>query len=221
MERLSLGCKSIDEMLGGGIESGSLTLLYGEAGSGKTTICMILARDVIRQGKKVIYIDSEGISADRLMQISGTDFETVMKNLLISDISSFDGQEVAVDKAIKMLNGDIGVGLIIIDSITSLYRPTGKEDDRSERKSLSGQSQKLSAAAREKKIPIVVTSQVYTDVGTGVFESLGGHALMHNSKSIIRFDKIGTGMRRAVLIKHRSIPEGLTADFHLTNDGIG
>lgn len=220
MDRLPLGCASIDEMLDGGIESGSMTLLYGEAGSGKTTLCLILAREVIKQGKKVIYIDSEGISIDRLMQIAGEDFDTVMQNLLVFDVVNFDSQERSVDKAIKMVQSDIGVGMIIVDSITSLYRPTGKEDERSERKSLVGQSQKLSSIAREKKIPVLVTSQVYTDVETGMFESLGGNALMHNSKSILRFDRAGVGLRRVVLIKHRSIPEGLTAQFHLTSDGI-
>ena len=207
MDRLPLGCTSIDEMLDGGIESSSMTLLYGEAGSGKTTVCLILAKEIIKQGKKVVYIDSEGISIDRLMQIAGEDFDLVMQNLLVFDVVNFDSQERSIDKAVKMVQSDIGVGMIIVDSITSLYRPTGKEDERSERKSLVGQSQKLSSIAREKKIPVLVTSQVYTDVETGTFESLGGNALMHNSKSIIRFDRAGLGMRRAVLIKHRSIPE--------------
>ena len=220
MERLPLRCAPIDEMLDGGIESGSMTLLYGEAGSGKTTICLILAKEVIKQGKKVIYIDSEGISIDRLEQIAGEDFENVVKNLLIFDVVDFDNQERSVEKAIKMIQSDIGIGMIIIDSITALYRPTGKEDERSERKSLVGQSQKLSSVAREKKIPVVVTSQVYTDIETGNFESLVGHALMHNSKSILRFDTAGPGLRRVVLIKHRSIPEGRTADFRLTAEGI-
>ena len=216
MDRLPLGCTSIDEMLDGGIESSSMTLLYGEAGSGKTTVCLILAKEIIKQGKKVVYIDSEGISIDRLMQIAGEDFDLVMQNLLVFDVVNFDSQERSIDKAVKMVQSDIGVGMIIVDSITSLYRPTGKEDERSERKSLVGQSQKLSSIAREKKIPVLVTSQVYTDVETGTFESLGGNALMHNSKSIIRFDRAGLGMRRAVLIKHRSIPEGITAQFRLT-----
>ena len=220
MDRLPLGCTSIDEMLDGGIESSSMTLLYGEAGSGKTTVCLILAKEIIKQGKKVVYIDSEGLSIDRLMQIAGEDFDLVMQNLLVFDVVNFDSQERSIDKAVKMVQSDIGVGMIIVDSITSLYRPTGKEDERSERKSLVGQSQKLSSIAREKKIPVLVTSQVYTDVETGTFESLGGNALMHNSKSIIRFDRAGLGMRRAVLIKHRSIPEGITAQFRLTPDGI-
>lgn len=203
------------------MEAGCLTLFYGESGTGKTTLCLILARDVARQGKKVIFLDTEGVSLDRLQQIAGDDFEAVAKNILFSDLSSFDEQERMVDKAIKLAEGNVDVGMIIVDSISMHYRLTSREEDRGERKSLAGQSTKLTNLSREKALPIVVTSQVYTDVETGTFESLGGHALLHNSKLIMRIDKLSShGRRRAVLMKHRSLPEGLTADFCLTSDGI-
>jgi DNA repair protein RadB len=220
MDRLALGCGAIDAMLEGGVEAGCLTLLYGEAGTGKTTLCLLLAAAVARQGKRVIYIDTEGVSMERLRQIAGDDFETVAKNILFSNIGSFDEQEKMVDKAIKLAQGNVDVGMIIIDSISMHYRLTSREEDRGERKSLAGQSAKLTNVAREKAIPVVATSQVYTDIETGTFEALGGHALHHNSKVIVRVDKVSTGRRRAVLMKHRSLPEGLVADFQLTSDGI-
>lgn len=220
MDRLAFGCATIDAMLEGGVEAGCLTLLYGEAGTGKTTLCLLLATDVARKGKKVIYIDTEGVSLDRLKQIAGDDFEAVAKNILFSNISSFDEQEKMVDKAIKLAQGNVDIGMIIIDSISMHYRLTSREEDRGERKSLAGQSTKLTNVAREKVIPVVATSQVYTDVETGNFEALGGHALLHNSKVIVRVDKASTGRRRAVLMKHRSLPEGLVADFQLTSNGI-
>ena len=43
MDRLAFGCGTIDAMLEGGVEAGCLTLLYGEAGTGKTTLCLLLA----------------------------------------------------------------------------------------------------------------------------------------------------------------------------------
>jgi len=50
--------------LGGGIECGSVTLLYGEAGTGKTNICLQAAFSLIeREGKKVAYVDTEGLSS--------------------------------------------------------------------------------------------------------------------------------------------------------------
>ena len=60
----------IDQLLGGGFEGGAVTEIYGEAGSGKTNMCLQLAKAVIQSGKKTIYIDSEGLSRDRVQHCS-------------------------------------------------------------------------------------------------------------------------------------------------------
>ena len=70
MKRLKLECKPLDVLLEGGFEYQSITEIYGEAGTGKTNICLQAARECSLLGKKTAYIDSEGVSIERLQQIS-------------------------------------------------------------------------------------------------------------------------------------------------------
>jgi DNA repair protein RadB len=220
VRRLAFECDALDALLDGGVESSCVTLIYGEAGTGKTNLCLVLARNVAKQGKKVVYLDTEGVSLDRFRQVSGEGFEKLLKSVLFFEASSFDEQEKMVDKAIKLAEGNLDVELIIIDSLTMFYRLTAREEERTERRSLTSQSVKLLGIARKRDIPVVLTSQVYTDVERKTFESLGGHSLHHNAKTIISLEKVSPGRRKAVLKKHRHIAEGKSADFRLVETGI-
>lgn len=210
----------MDGLLEGGLEGGAITLFFGEAGSGKTNICLQVARNVAVTGKKVVYIDTEGVSLERLQQMAGEEYEDVMRNILFFEPHSFDEQEKFVDKAVKLAESSLEVGVIILDSATIHYRLTRNDEERGVRKSLSPQLAKLLGVSRSKDIPVVLTSQVYTDIDKGTFEPLGGHVLLHNAKAIIRLDKVGTSSRRAVIIKHRHLEEGRNANFKLTKTGV-
>lgn len=218
--RLPLGCGPIDEILGGGVEPGCITLLFGEAGSGKTNICLQLARNAVRSGKKVIYIDTEGVSMERLAQICGDDFELVAKNILFSEPYNLEEQEKLIDKAIKITEGSSEVGLIVVDSVTMHYRLTLRDEVREDRYALSRQIAKLMRVSRKVGIPIAVTSQVYTDLDSGDYLPLGGHVLLHSAKTIMRLDKLGPSTRAAILMKHRAREEGRRAKFRLTENGV-
>ncbi|MDR0439270.1 MAG: DNA repair protein RadB, partial [Methanocalculaceae archaeon] len=60
---------------------------------------------------------------------------------------------------------------------------------------------------------------VFMDVDHHRLSGLGGTALAHISKAIIRVEK-REGFRRAVVAKHRSRPEGISWDFVITNEGV-
>ena len=53
MDKIPFECASLDQMLGGGIEPACVSLLYGEAGSGKTNLCLVMTRNIASQGKTV------------------------------------------------------------------------------------------------------------------------------------------------------------------------
>jgi DNA repair protein RadB len=209
-------CRSVDDLLGGGIENGSVTLLYGEAGTGKTNICLQMAYNVARSGKKVAYIDTEGLSPDRIEQIF-TD-GSYAKDLLVFSAHNFDEQGYGITQAARQAESADAVGLIIVDSMTMYYRL--RSDDSSVRNELIRQMEALLNTARKNDVPVLITSQVYTNIGTDTFEFLGGHAIKHNAKTIIRLEKRANGKRAAVIVKHRSLPEGRSAIYRIVETGV-
>ena len=70
-DRRTTGVAALDELLGGGLETRTITQIYGEPASGKSTLCMLAAVFCLREGHPVVYIDSEGFSIERFRQIAG------------------------------------------------------------------------------------------------------------------------------------------------------
>ncbi len=206
----------MDELLGGGVETGSLTLLYGEAGTGKTNMCLQAARNVLKTGKKVALIDCEGLSYERVGQIF--EDEGLLKNLLVFQVHSFEEQSDRIGKVARMAEKRGELGLIIVDSLTVFYRLN--LDDPLTRNDFIRQIDTLTETARKADLPVIVTSQVYSNINLGGIEFLGGHVLRHNAKTILRLEPRGKGVRSAVIIKHRSLPEGRHATYRITETGI-
>jgi len=217
MKQLKLKCKPLDDLLGGGIEDKIITELYGEAGSGKTNICLQAARECAANGKKVAYIDSEGVSIERLIQIcnSNYNYKKILDNILFFSPTSLDAQEKMIDDALKIND----VGLIVVDTINLFYRINLEDDIESAMRSFVRQVSNLQIAAREKHYWVIVAEQVYTDKN-GDIKPFTNRDTEHMIKTIIRLEKTGVGKRQAVIMKHRSQPEGKTATFNITGTGL-
>jgi DNA repair protein RadB len=77
----------------------------------------------------------------------------------------------------------------------------------------------LLGLAKKYNIPVLVTNQVYMDVTRNIATGLGGTTMAHLSKAVVRLEG-SSGIRRAVLEKHRSLPAGGEFSFEMTGDGI-
>ena len=211
-EKLPLHCP-LDELLKGGIEKGIITEIYGEGGSGKTNICIQAARSCVEEGRKAVYIDTEGISKERLLQIFGD--RKKLENLLFFIPFSLKEQEEMVEKACK-----IDAGIIILDSANLFYRLEMNEDETMATRSLTKQLVTLQIEARKKNIPVIITSQVYS-AGDEI-KPFAGRSMDHIAKTIIRVERVDERgeKRRAILVKHRSIEEGASVEFRITAKGI-
>jgi DNA repair protein RadB len=220
-ERLPTGVPSLDALLGGGLETDSVTEVYGEAGSGKTVFCLEVAVRVARADRWVFYIDTEGVSVDRLRAIAGDDLEELLRRFLLSTPKDLADQNRAVATASALArDGKRPVGLIVVDTATFFYRLSlSGEDEDDARQALSLELADLVVTALQSHIPIVITNQVWRNIRDGTLEPLGGSFLNHAAKTILRFDRLSGPRRRAVLVKHRSLPEG-SAEFRITGTGL-
>lgn len=216
-DKISTGSGEFDILIGGGLEKRMITQVYGEPASGKSTLCMISAIYVLRTGKKAIYIDTEGFSVERFRQIAGEYSKQLAENLIIFEPVDFDLQGLMIGECDKLLkNGDIG--LIVLDSATALYRVEGSRSGESQRK-LGQQLIRLLGYARRYDIPVLLSNQVYMDIDQNSLSGLGGTALKHISKVIVRLEK-KEKFRTAILEKHRSKKEGESLDFLIEEKGI-
>jgi DNA repair protein RadB len=220
-DRLSTGIASVDRLLGGGLETDSVTETYGEGGSGKTLFCLDVALRVAREGRWVFYIDTEGVSVDRLRALAGADLERILKRFLLSTPKDLDEQTAAVRTACALAReGRRPVGLLVVDSATAYYRlslsaPT--EDDA--RQALSLEISDLVLTALRAHVPVLITNQVWRSIRDGTLEPVGGSFLNHAAKTILFFERLPGARRRVVLKKHRDRPEG-SAEFRITDSGL-
>jgi len=216
MQYLPLSCPSIDALLEGGIEEKIITEIHGESGTGKTNMCLQAARECALTGKKVAFIDSEGVSLQRLHQISnGCDQDTILKNILFFSPTSQEEQEKMICNAIKIKE----VKLIIVDTLNVFYRLQLEEDKEQMMRSLSRQIALLQKAAREKNLFVIVTEQVFTDKN-GCIKPFTNRDVEHLVKTVLKIEKTGIGKRQIIIVKHRSQPEAKTAEFTISSTGL-
>ncbi|MFB6113106.1 MAG: DNA repair and recombination protein RadB [Halodesulfurarchaeum sp.] len=221
---VSTGCDALDSLLGSGFDRGTVTQLYGPPASGKTNVALSTAVEVVAQGGTALYIDTEGLSIDRLEQILHArvdDVEEASARVIISEVHDFDEQAEAVRDAADLAER---VDLVVLDSATGFYRIRRTEDQEGGEalRRVADQVTHLLSLARKHDLAVVITNQVYTDPESedGRTRPLGGHTLSHWTGSVLRLDRFRGGKRRATLEKHRSRAEGETAQFEITGTGI-
>ena len=148
--RISTGSELIDDILEGGLEPEVTTTIYGPSGSGKTNIAILIALNNSKD-KKVIFIDTEGgFSIERAKQLF-SDYEKRIENLIISKPNSFFEQSEIFNNLEEISNKN-DIGLIIVDSISMLYRlEKGEREAYAVNKELARQLSILRKISHDKK----------------------------------------------------------------------
>ncbi len=221
-KQISPGTEVIESLLNKGYETDIVTTIYGPAGSGKTNLVLLAAISIVQGGKKVIYIDTEGgFSVARLEQLASNS-KKILSNILFLKPTKFSEQKKAFEKLKDVVNKR-EIGLVVVDTIAMLYRlELGKNEDVYEvNRELGKQIAYLTEIARKKNIPILVTNQVYSNFNEkGAVKMVGGDILKYGSKCLIELQMAPNNKRRAVLKKHRSMPEEKSVVFEIKEKGL-
>jgi RecA/RadA recombinase len=160
MAQIPTGIVCIDNAVGGGIQPQTITLIYGEPETGKSTLAMQCALHAAQQNRKVLYVDCDNtFSAKRLSQLAGEGFDEVAERIVLVKPRDFREQTAVVD---HIEDYTVNVGLIVIDTFTSLYSAQAATYSKaySVNRELNRQLAILAQTVKTRKIPLVIVSQV-------------------------------------------------------------
>ncbi|KAJ3207099.1 Meiotic recombination protein dmc1 [Dinochytrium kinnereticum] len=234
--RISTGSKEFDKILGGGIESASITEAFGEFRTGKTqlahTLCVMAQLPLSMGGAngKAAFIDTEGtFRDDRIRSIAarfGMDSDAALDNVLIARAFNSEQQmDLLIEVAARMVDGDFR--LLVVDSIIALFRT-----DYSGRGELSERQQKLNIMlarlmrlAEEFNVAVFITNQMCADPGATMSfvadpkKPIGGHVLAHASTTRLYLRKGRGETRICKIYDSPSVPEA-EAMYQISEGGI-
>jgi len=143
-ERLSLTSSEINQIFGGGIVKGSLTLIGGEPGIGKSTLSLQILRDLETKNSPLLYVSGEESAEQIKLRIDRLGYKT--QNLKF--LSETNVEEIVA--ALKNLKPT----LAIIDSIQTLYS-SDVEGENGNINQIRACTVKLIEAAKSTQVPIL------------------------------------------------------------------
>jgi len=232
-QKITTGSKSLDALLGGGIETQAITELVGEFGTGKTQLCHTLCVTVQLPKDKggleagALFIDTEGtFRPERIVQIAKKhrlEAENVLKNIVYARVYNSDHQVLLVDKAWEICSQH-PIRLIIVDSLTSQFRGEylGREALALRQQRLNGHVHKLLKLAEALNLAVVVTNQVVANPGQFFGDPnkpAGGNVVAHASTYRLFLRKGKENTRVAYLFDAPHLPYG-EASFLVGEGGV-
>lgn len=232
---LTTGSVELDKLLEGGIETGSITEIFGEFRTGKTQLChtlCITCQMAVTEGGaegKAIYIDTEGsFRPNRLQAIAerfGLDPTVALENVAYARAHNSEHQMELLKLAAAIMSQD-RYALLVVDSATALYRTdyTGR-GELSERQMQMGQFlRQLTRLAEEFGVAVLITNQVVANPDGMSFakdstKPIGGNIIAHASTTRLRLRK-GRGENRiCTVFDSPTLPEA-DAQFALSGQGV-
>ncbi|MCL4375533.1 DNA repair and recombination protein RadA [Candidatus Marsarchaeota archaeon] len=231
--RISTNAKTLDDLLGGGLETNAITEAYGKFASGKTQLSFQLSVNVQLPLDKgglagaVLFIDTEGtFRPERIESIAKAkelDPEQALNNIKVVRTVTTEQQILSIERADKLVR-DENIKLIVVDSMMSLFRSEfiGRGALGERQQKLNSHIHKLQALADTHNLAVYVTNQVmdnpailFGDPTTPV----GGNIMAHAATTRLYMRKSKEEKRIIRLVDSPNMPEG-EAVIKITTNGI-
>lgn len=236
--RISTGSQELDKLLGGGMESMSITEAFGEFRTGKTqlshTLCVTAQLPGANgyTGGKVVLIDTENtFRPDRLRTIAdrfNLDQNAVLDNVIYARAYTSEHQHELLDYVAAKFYEEQGVfKLLIVDSIMALFRVdfSGRGELADRQQKLAQMLSRLQKISEEYNVAVFITNQMTSDPGAALSfqvdpkKPIGGNILAHASTTRISLRKGRGELRIAKIYDSPDLPEN-EATFAITAGGV-
>jgi DNA repair protein RadA/Sms len=204
-DRITTGIEEVDRVFGGGIVKGSIVLIGGEPGAGKSTLVLDIADRIAAKGNKVLYVSGE----ESLKQIKMRAVRIGVNTTSLSVVA-----ETSVEKISAMIEKELPA-LAIVDSIQTVY----KEEIDSAAGSVSQVREscaQLLYTAKKTGIPVIIIGHVTKDgmiAGPKMLEHMVDAVMYFEAEKYYQFKILRAAKNRFGSTNEIGI-------FEMGNDGI-
>ena len=231
--KITTGSKALNELLGGGVETQSITEVYGPFGSGKSQLGFQLSLNVQLPEEKgglngnCMFIDTEAtFRPDRVSQMAKSlklDPIQALKNIFVARAYDSDHEIFLIEKAGETI-AEKKIRLLIIDSLTSHFRAdyVGRGELAPRQQKLNRLLHNLQRLADSQNIAVFVTNQVLANPAILFGDPtmpIGGDVLAHQATYRVYLRKSSGEKRIARMMDSPNLPPGECV-FKITPDGV-
>jgi DNA repair protein RadA/Sms len=203
--RIATGSEAFDRVMGGGIVPGSVTLLAGEPGIGKSTLLLQLLADIAADGRSCLLVSGEESHA----QVAARSGRLGIDG---GAISFAPGRDLA---AVVDLAGALKPAVLAVDSVQTI-RDTSTTQAPGGVAQVRACTDALVGLAKAEGIAVIMTGHVTKDG-----DLAGPRALEHAVDVVLAFEgEPRSGLRVLSARKDRFGPEGETAWFQMAQTGL-
>jgi DNA repair protein RadA/Sms len=204
-ERYDTGISELNRVLGGGLVRGSLTLISGDPGIGKSTLLLQSANNICKKHGRVLYVSGE--ESEEQIKMRGDRLEASHPELYILSETNIDVIEQHIDEVQPIF--------VIIDSIQTLFKPaiTSAPGSVSQVRECASDLMRL---GKTKNIPFFIVAHV-----TKQGELAGPRVLEHMVDTVLSFEGERTEDFRILrTVKNRFGTTSEIGVFEMANEGL-